>query len=224
MKKPITIDNYKNLTFSKIICEYYAGPGDEKNQYDILMPIDEDVYSSLSAEEIHKVEIERSSLYFNQLLRKFEELRNVDRERFIEFQLMNFGKLSQNWMFEVYDFLDEYENDINSIRPKMAEEFKEMIDVHLKRTKVSLSNLKWEASDTDFVVLTKALLRSESIKRTDGKKLYQKELDLAFEQFLNVEVKYKKDLLGSAKRMKIETNNFLTKLRQAWQAYIDDNL
>ncbi|EFK59654.1 hypothetical protein U0038_01835 [Sphingobacterium spiritivorum] len=213
MKKPITIDNYKKLLFSKIICDYYAGPGDDKNVYDILMPIDDEL-----------TEIEESTIYFNQLLRMFEGIKKSQREDFVDYQVKKYGTLSEDWMFEVYNFLDEYENDINAIRPKMANEFKGVIDQKLRNKKKLLSNLKWASSETDFVVLTKALLTNNSIERTDGKKLYQKELDLVFEQFLNVEIKYKKDLLTSAKRMKIESNNFITKLREAWQTYINSKL
>lgn len=213
MKKPITIDNYKKLLFSKIICEYYGGPGDDKNKYDILMPINDEL-----------TEIEESTIYFNQLLGKFEELKKEDRTSFLNYQIKKYGKLSKDWMLEVYEFLDEYENDINAVRPKMADNFKDMIDIPLRRIKVSLSNLKWTSSETDFVVLTKALLTNNSLERVDGKKLYQKEVDLIFEQFLNVNVKHKKTLLGSAKRLKIESNNFLTKLRQAWQSYVDSSL
>lgn len=224
MKKPITIDNYKNLTFSRIISEHSAGPGDNKNKYDILMPIDEETYINLPEEEIHNIDIKKSTIYFNQLLRKFEETKKIDRENFIQYQIKIYGEYSKDWLFEVYDFLDEYEKDINSTRPQMTEEFKEIIDKHINKSKVSLSNLVWASTETDLVVLTKALLTNNSIIRKDGKKLHQKELDLAFEQFLNIEVKYKKDLLVSAKRLKNEHNNFLTKLRQAWQNYVDSKL
>lgn len=213
MKKPITIDNYKKLTFSTIICEYYGGPGDDKNEYDILMPIDDEL-----------TEIEESTIYFNQLLGKFEELKKQERTSFLNYQIKKYGKLSKDWMLEVYEFLDEYENDINAIRPKMADELKGIIDQNLRNKKNIVSNLKWASSDTDFVVLTKALLTNKSIVRIDGKKLTQKEIDLIFEQFLNVEVKYKKDLLVSAKRLKIEANNFITKLRGAWEDYVNSKL
>jgi len=209
MKKPITIDNYKKLLFSKIICEYYAGSGDDKNVYDILMPIDDEL-----------TEVEESTIYFNQLLRKFEEISKSKREDFINYQIKKYGKLAEDWMFQLYEFLDEYENDINTIRPKMANEFKELVDQGLKKKKTSVSNLKWNSSKTDFVVLTKALFMNNSIERIDGKKMTQKEIDTTFERFLNVEYEYKEDLLVSAKRIKIEANNFLTKLRCAWQEYV----
>ena len=213
MKKPITIDNYKNLTFSKIICEYYAGSGDEKNQYDILMPIDDELS-----------ELEVSTIYFNQLLGKFEGLKKEERIAFINYQINQYGSEAMDWLLELYEFLDEYDNDINAKRPKMADDFKIIIDQRLKKTKSRVSNLIWVSSDTDFVVLTKALLMNNSIKRIDGKKITQKEIDLTFERFLNVEYEYREDLVGSARKIKIESNNFLTKLRQAWQNYVDNKL
>ena len=230
MKKPITIDNYKNLTFSKIICEYYAGSGDEKNQYDILMPIDEEIYSNLAEEEIHKIEIERSTLYINQLLRKFEETKKIDREDFINYQIKKYGKASKDWMYEVFDFLEDYEDDINKERPGLANDFKDLIDIKLNRLPQRFSSrLRWNTesfTETDFLVLTKALFNLKAVVRIDDKKVTQKEVNITLEKAFNIYVKNKGKKLNSAcitethKRKKA----FVLKLYEVWKQYVINKL
>ena len=230
MKKPITIYNYKNLIFSKIIFEHSAGQGDDKSKYDILMPINEETYVHLPKEEIHNINVEKSTIYFNQLLRKFDETKKADREELLNYQAKKYGKSSKDWMYEVYDFLEEYENDINEERPNLANDFKDLIDIKLNRLPQKFSSrLTWNNecfTDTDFLVLTKALFNINAVIRIDGKKITQKEVNDTLEKMLNFHVKSKGKKLNSVCITETHQRKkaFTLRLHEVWQQYVINKL
>jgi len=81
------------------------------------------------------------------------------------------------------------------------------------------SSLNWNGSDTDLVELITALLKTNSIARTDGKKMTQKELMEAFEKFFGMEIKDARVKLQNAVQRKKTIAPYLEKLLNAFVEY-----
>ena len=77
----------------------------------------------------------------------------------------------------------------------------------------------WNASDTDLLELSTALLKTNTITRKDGKKMTQKELREAFEAMLGMEIKSAKAKLSNAVQRKKISAPFLERLKTAFEKY-----
>jgi len=77
----------------------------------------------------------------------------------------------------------------------------------------------WNASDTDLLELTTALLKSQTIVRQDGRKITQKELKEVFEKLFEREIKGAKNKLATAVNRKKSVTSFLDSLVDAFETY-----
>lgn len=209
MKKQITIDNYKNLTFTKIIYEHSAGPGDEKNKYDILMPIDDE----LSEES-------ENSIYINELIYKMFTLPTINREQFIDYQISLYDNNSQQWLKEIDGMLNDYSEKINSYQNFLAEDFRAIIQqrVHFP---TRLPELTWNFSDLDLFILTKALYLIKAIDTDKEHPANQNTIEMIFSKLFKIEEKAKdaSRKLSSLKERKPGYIDFMQKLNEAWEKY-----
>ena len=77
----------------------------------------------------------------------------------------------------------------------------------------------WNATDTDLLELSTALLKTNTIIRKDGKKMTQKELKEAFETMFGMEIKSAKAKLSNAVQRKKTIAPFLESLKTAFEEY-----
>ena len=96
-----------------------------------------------------------------------------------------------------------------------------------ENTTAAIQNLEhnpytWNANDIDLVELIAAMHASESTKRTDGKKLTQKELFKHFQVIFNIELKNIPSNLNKAGNRKNGITPFLDKLKLSFENYVEE--
>ena len=101
---------------------------------------------------------------------------------------------------------------------EIEEEIKARKQGIVSEKKIHLS-YTWNASDTDLLELSTALLKSGTITRTDGTKMTQKGMTEVFEQLLGCEIKDAKGKLSKAVARKKSVTPFLDSLKTAFEDY-----
>jgi hypothetical protein len=118
------------------------------------------------------------------------------------------------------NFEKQCQNEIDSLRLKLRPENK---PVTITSTTLDDDNAhtlyQWNASDTDLLELSTALLKIQAITRKDGKKMTHKEMNNAFEKLFDYQIKDAKGKLATAVNRKKSVTPFLDRLVVAFKAY-----
>jgi len=130
---------------------------------------------------------------------------------------------------EIYKmkYLPEYEllrnvEDLKGINRHNVNDQEVDTDFEFKRIKSLDSTTilyQWNASDTDLLELSTALLRTQAITRQDGKKMTHKEMREAFEKLFDHPIKDAKGKLATAVTRKKSVTPFLDSLVDAFETY-----
>lgn len=198
MAKQINIENYKRIKFSRIIDE--AGNQDT-NRFDIKVPHDTD----MSVDD-------HNSIYINELVNTFVNLPTVDREAFVEYQMEKYGTDAERWLKEVSGMINDYHDDIVGFN--IADDFQNIIASKLNT--VPISDLQWDANDTDLLELIVALTETRSLKNVS-----RKHIVAVFERVFNIQLKdYDSKISKAANGRKNTVPSFTAKLAVAWEEYV----
>lgn len=214
MKKPITIDNYKKLLFSKIISEDHVNIEDAEKEFffDIIIPFDEEMSS-----------LEESTMYINRLVYKLYTLPTAKREEFIDYQILKYGNHAQTWLKEIDGMLNDYSEEINTYKSNLVNDYRTIISQRLK-FRVGIPLLVWNYNDIDLYILTKALYLIKAIDTDTEHPANQNTIEYAFSTLFGMEEKAKdaSRKLTSLKERSLGYIDFMEKLKEVWDIYREE--
>lgn len=163
---------------------------------------------------------------------------NIEKIKFINERLFDFEQWQVQYdklifnkdVGQYYEYTAHFYSDFEKLCSIELKRLEKLIEIELRMpvnvattTQQNEPSLyKWNANDTDLLELVAAMHESDSVKRTDGKKLTQKELFEYFQGIFNVKLNNIHSTLNKAGNRKTGITPYLNRLITAFENYVQE--